>query len=86
MKTHAFLLLASFALLSCATDDEDTDLNCSTCTYTSMGTPNEIEYCDNEDGTITVIFEDGTTETDPLGELTFSQFISSQEMIGASCD
>jgi hypothetical protein len=87
LKSTFFLLLFAgmiFFFTSCE-DDNELFGECQVCTYNNMGTPNDIEYCDNGDGTIEVS-ENGTTETQTLGGVSFEQFIASQVQIGASCN
>ena len=84
-NTFLYLSVAGALFFISCEDDNELFGECQVCTYDNMGVPNDIEYCDNGDGTIEVS-ENGVSETQDLGAVSFEQFIASQEQIGASCN
>ena len=68
---------------ACGSDDdsgEDAQV-CETCTIDFLGITTVTEYCDNEDGTVTATV-DGVEEIVDLMGISFSQFITSVELLG----
>lgn len=82
--TAAVLGLLTFT--SCGSDDDSNDGPvCETCEFDVLGIELVTEYCDNGDGTVTVIFE-GVEETQDLEGTTFEEFISAIELSGGTCN
>lgn len=73
-----------FAFTSCSSDDDgNTSSSCEICTVTFEGSTSTTTYCDNEDGTYTITLEDGTETTQDIpGDVSFDEFIASQEQLG----
>ena len=83
-----FFLIATIVgglmFTACSSDDDNDGPVCESCELNVLGIALTTEYCDNRDGTITVIFE-GVEETQDLGGVTFEEFISSIEQVGGVC-
>lgn len=77
--TTSLLLLLAFT--SCKKDDdsmEEDARNCVTCEGSVLGT---IEYCENEDGTVSATV-DGETTTFPLNGISFDTYINGLQGTG----
>lgn len=80
------LLAAFFAFTSCSSDDDSSSANdCLVCDLELFGQATSTEYCDNGDGTVTVISMDQEETVDLEGN-SFSDFISGIEALGATCN
>jgi hypothetical protein len=88
-KLMSIVLLGTILVFTaCSSDDDSSNSevnDCETCDLDILGTIVSGEYCDNGDGTITVTI-DGQEETESLDGLTFDQFISAFEQLGATCN
>ncbi|WP_299678158.1 hypothetical protein [uncultured Dokdonia sp.] len=79
-------VISGFMFTACSSDDDSNDGPiCETCELSALGIVFTTEYCDNEDGTITVIFE-GIEEVQDLEGVTFDEFISAIEQAGGTCN
>lgn len=78
-------LVVCLAFTSCKKDDDGGGKDCQTCKLAAQGTTVSSQFCDNGDGTIEITTA-GQTSTQSLGGQTFSQFIASYELLGASCN
>lgn len=82
------LALGALVFTACGNDDNSNgnDSNeCQTCTLDVLGEQATAEYCDNGDGTITII-ANGEETTESLDGATFDEFIAAFELFGAICD
>jgi len=78
-KIKLILLLVSFALLSCTSDEESS--NCFQCNVNLSGEPANTVICDNGDGTVDVTSA-GVTKTIDLEGVTFEDFINAAQLLG----
>lgn len=79
-------VVSGLVFTACSSDDDSSDGPvCETCELDVLGIELTTEYCDNGDGTVTVIFE-GVEETQDLGGVTFDEFISAIEQAGGTCN
>lgn len=79
------LFLGVLAFTSCKSDDDNNEpeQKCVTCEVPLIG---DTEYCDNEDGTVTVTV-DGEETTTSLNGISFDNFIEALEQSGQiSCN
>lgn len=84
----ALFAIGMFGFVACSDDDDDDDQSgsdCEVCEITILTETVTSEFCDNGDGTITIIV-DGVEETENLEGATFDQFIAAYEALGATCD
>ncbi|GAA4942415.1 hypothetical protein GCM10023314_14430 [Algibacter agarivorans] len=81
LTINAFLT-GVLALSSCSSDDskDASSSECKTCEIFSV----TQEYCNNQDGTVTIT-TNGQEEIEDLDGATFAQFISGIELLG-TCD
>lgn len=72
---------------SCSSDDDakTSENDCSTCNLEFLGESITSEFCDNGDGTMTITTS-GVSEIEDLDGATFEQFITSYELLGATCN
>lgn len=87
-KLFLSLTLASafFAFTSCSSDDDSSSSSeCKVCDLELLGQATTTEYCNNGDGTVTVITM-GTEQSVDLEGMSFSDFIAGIETLGATCN
>jgi hypothetical protein len=92
MKKFMFVLavISAINITACSSDDDggsETQGNsdCETCNLELLGESLTTEFCDNGDGTITVtVF--GESEIEDLEGVSFDEFISAYELLGATCN
>lgn len=84
---NVLLSLGVLVLLSCGGNDDSNDVqqDCETCSFELEGENVTAEFCDNGDGTITII-ADGEEETESLEGISFAEFIAAFELLGATCN
>ena len=77
----ALNLIVLMSLVACKKDDdamEEENRNCVTCEGSQLGT---IEYCENEDGTVSATI-DGETSSIPLNGISFDAYITGLQSTG----
>lgn len=80
------LVMGLFAFTSCSNDDDGgdkTSSDCQTCTTSFEGVESQADYCDNGDGTYTVVQTNGQETTQDLPEgANFGDIIADLELAG----
>ncbi|MDT0294707.1 hypothetical protein ACFQ3R_03905 [Mesonia ostreae] len=88
MKRWICMALATglFAFTSCSNDDDGGDktgADCQTCTTSFEGVESQADYCDNGNGTYTVIESNGQETTQDIPDGTnFDNIIADLELTG----
>ncbi|TXK72619.1 hypothetical protein [Mesonia sp. HuA40] len=88
MKKIIFMALTAgvFAFTSCSSDDDGGSSNdCQTCSLDFGDMSISSEFCDNGDGTITQIDEDGDETIVDLEGMSFQEYITAMEQTGMNC-
>lgn len=85
-KTKLIILtiscVISLLLMSCSSNDE-ASLKCFDCDVDTQGNPDDVEYCDNGDGTMSAMFRStGKTVQIDLKGNTFDDFIVTARTFG----
>lgn len=76
--------MITITFTSCKIDD-DNYRNCKTCENDSLGALIISEFCDNEDGTVTVTMYGQTKIIELEDETTFMEYITAYEAAGGTC-